>query len=1439
MATLIGVVSQVVGEVFAVASDGSRRPISEGDRVYAGEQLVTGASGAVAIAMTNGQQLTLGRDSSMTLDAQMLAYRGESQPPVAETPPATPSDADLTDVERLQAAIEAGVDPTLEGEATAAGPGAGAGGAGGVGGGHSFVLLDEVGGALDPVIGFPTEGLPGGPEFPDPDPVLGLDDPAVPNGFPEAIDDSNSIFEDAEGPITGNVLANDDPGPDLPLSFVSWGSTDATYGVFTDTGGGTYTYALNSDDPRVQGLDDGESLTETFTYIIVDGNGDQDTATLTITIQGANDVPVITVSGDPQVEGSDGIVYESGLQPNGSQVSPNSIVSVGSFSLSDADGLDDLVSVTINGTMVLIADLVGHSSTGAHGTLEITGYDAATGQGTYSYTLTSPTVDVEGELETDVFTLTVFDGTVSSAPATITIEIVDDEPVANSDTGNLGLNTTLTVNAANGVLANDVEGADGAVVVGVAKGSTGVALDNTGTLNVSLAGEYGTLTLQADGSYEYARKAGAKGGVSDVFTYTIKDGDGDLSHTTLTINLGDSTPTVSIPDPGGDTTKVYEEGLPARPGEPAGSSEADDSETTSGSIGFTSRDGLQSVSLNGVALSGSDQTVADDATGTLTARYDYDVVTGVGTIHYSYTLKDNTSGDGTSVGFAVVVTDSDGDTSPAGSLVINIVDDEPVAVNIANSSEATSQINTNLMIVLDVSGSMTSSADFGGYNRIEAAKLAILELLEQYESMGEVKVRLVTFAAGATASSGGWMTVEAAKAAVLAIGTPSGNTNYDAALTTAMDAWDTAGKLTTDVQNVSYFLSDGEPNRPTNSVGIDAAEEAAWVDFLNANKIESFALGMGPAAQVTSGGAPGANNDYLDAIAYDGSSGTNTNAIAVDNFADLAAVLADTAQTAALTGSLAGGAGAGFGADGGYVQSLVVEGETYTYDKASNSVNGGSPLLGNILIINLSNGSRLEVNMLSGSYTYIPPSVVAVAIYLSVQFTLADNDGDISGATLELSVDPAGIPLIVRDDFIVTNQSAFSVPDWALLANDSGSAIGQAITAVNGAGLGSNGSVLHPNGAVSTAITGANNNEFFIYTNTAGGQSDTGKVSVTVQSGSTINGTFRDEILIGGNSGDTLDGRAGNDILMGGAGNDTYIYRLGEGNDTIVEGSGQGSSDSLSIQAGGAALTALYAYDSDAGTDTGHLVIELNGQTITINNHYTAGTSGSSAQIGVELINFNGLSFAGYSFGSGDYTLSKLDPANTGSGASATRTVSGTSGNDFIAGESGINNVISGGNGNDLIFGNNGNDTLNGGAGNDLLVGGAGNDTLNGGDGDDVLIGGIGDDLMSGGAGSDTFVWLAGDGGNDVITDFVAGTDSLNLSDLLVGVTGASNLESYLNFSFGLNTVITVDADGNAGNGVSGPVITLQGVNLETAYGVSGTAAVIDKMLGDDSLHVA
>jgi T1SS-143 domain-containing protein len=236
MATLIGVVSQVVGEVYAVAGDGTRRPLVEGDRVYAGEQLETGAAGAVAVTLTNGEVLTLGRDSSLGLNEQMLAGNDGQTAQPQEQAPATPTDGDLTDVEQLQAAIEAGVDPTQAGEATAAGPGAGgggAGGAGGVGGGHSFVLLGEVGGALDPVIGFPTEGLNTGPEFPDPEPIV-TDDPA-PDGAPFAADASAEVDEDGDpglpernpgGPddspapsqVSGSL--NYSFGPDGPGSFV-------------------------------------------------------------------------------------------------------------------------------------------------------------------------------------------------------------------------------------------------------------------------------------------------------------------------------------------------------------------------------------------------------------------------------------------------------------------------------------------------------------------------------------------------------------------------------------------------------------------------------------------------------------------------------------------------------------------------------------------------------------------------------------------------------------------------------------------------------------------------------------------------------------------------------------------------------------------------------------------------------------------------------------------------------------------------------------------------------------------------------------------------------------------------------------------------------------------------------------------------------------------
>ncbi|MCA3955771.1 VWA domain-containing protein [Vibrio vulnificus] len=73
--------------------------------------------------------------------------------------------------------------------------------------------------------------------------------------------------------------------------------------------------------------------------------------------------------------------------------------------------------------------------------------------------------------------------------------------------------------------------------------------------------------------------------------------------------------------------------------------------------------------------------------------------------------------------------------------------------------------------------------------------------------------------------------------------------------------------------------------------------------------------------------------------------------------------------------------------------------------------------------------------------------------------------------------------------------------------------------------------------------------------------------------------------------------------------------------------------------------------------------------------------------------------------------------------------------------------------------------------GNDTLDGGLGNDILYGQGGNDILIGGLGDDILTGGDGADIFKFVdqtgLRDGERDTITDFTAGEDKIDLSDLL------------------------------------------------------------------------
>ncbi|MCU1730644.1 retention module-containing protein, partial [Pseudomonas sp. 20P_3.2_Bac4] len=146
MSSVVAIVQRVIGQVMAVSPEGVQRVLVEGDRLFAGDQVLTGLSGAITLELTDGRTIDLGRDTQWSADSPDSTTNIEE---IAAQ--AAPS------VEELQQAIAAGADPTQDLEATAAGPQSQGGGA--AGGGHSVVMLDATAGSVAPVIGYETEGL--------------------------------------------------------------------------------------------------------------------------------------------------------------------------------------------------------------------------------------------------------------------------------------------------------------------------------------------------------------------------------------------------------------------------------------------------------------------------------------------------------------------------------------------------------------------------------------------------------------------------------------------------------------------------------------------------------------------------------------------------------------------------------------------------------------------------------------------------------------------------------------------------------------------------------------------------------------------------------------------------------------------------------------------------------------------------------------------------------------------------------------------------------------------------------------------------------------------------------------------------------------------------------------------------------------------------------
>ena len=277
------------------------------------------------------------------------------------------------------------------------------------------------------------------------------------NDAPVAVNDSVSVSEDSAS-NTVNALGND---TDVDGDTLTVDTATSSNGAVTINADGTLSYVPNGNF----------NGTDTINYTISDGNGGTATATITVTVGGNNDSPValndrVLVSEDSNANTIEVLTNDSDL---------------------DGDTLTVDTATSSNGTVTINAD------------------------GSLNYI---PNADFNG---TDTITYTISDGNGGTATATVnvTIDAVNDTPIAVDDTAMVSEDSNNnTIN----VLNNDTDIDGDSLSVDAASASNG------------------TVTINADGSLNYTPTANFSG--TDTITYTVSDGNGGTTTAMVTVDVG-------------------------------------------------------------------------------------------------------------------------------------------------------------------------------------------------------------------------------------------------------------------------------------------------------------------------------------------------------------------------------------------------------------------------------------------------------------------------------------------------------------------------------------------------------------------------------------------------------------------------------------------------------------------------------------------------------------------------------------------------------------------------------------------------------------------------------------------------------------------------------------------------------------------------------------
>jgi VCBS repeat-containing protein len=1094
------------------------------------------------------------------------------------------------------------------------------------------------------------------------------------NDAPVVIADVAAVSEDGVTTTSGNVLVNDsDVDAGTVLTVAAPGTYAGAYGTLTLAADGSYSYALNNGSVAVQSLADGAVVTDTFSYVATDGTASTPSQ-LTINITGSNDAPV--VAADVAAVSEDGAVTASG------NVLAND---------SDADA----------GTMLTIA--APGTFAGAHGTLTLSA------DGSYNYVLNNPATQSlsEGTVVTDTFSYAATDGTVAT-PTQLTISITgsNDAPVVVADVA--AVSEDGAVMASGNVLANDSDVDDGTVLTVAAPGA--------------FAGGYGTLTLAADGRYNYvldsaaAQFLGEGMVVADTFSYVATDGTASTpSQLTISITGSNDAPVVAA-----DVAAVSEDGAVTA----SGNVLANDSDVDTGTTLTVAAPG---------AFAG--------AYGTLTLATDGS---------YSYVLN-NGSAAVQSLADGAVVTDTfscaatDGTAATPSQLTINITgsNDAPVTVeDVASVQE---------------DGALTATGN-----------------VLSNDSDVDAGTRLAVAAPGIYIGEFGSLTLGA-------------DGSYSYVLDNGSEAVQSlaAGGNVTDT--FVYAATDGIAETTARLV----------VNIAGAND------------------APVALADSTE-VSEDGVVSASGNVLANDSDVDDGTLL-----RVATPGTYAGAYGAlTLAADGTYsymlsndsaaVQSLAA-GQTVT-DSFTYTATDGIDSVGTSLTVSIAgkNDAPVLINPIADQ-TVDQNAAFAYQVPLNA-FKDIDN-GDVLSYSATL---PDGSALPGWLSFNAATRTFAGTPG----TNVAGS-LSLRVTA--------------------TDLAGASASDTFVLT-----------INATECQGKTIIGTRYDDKLTGTSCDDVIDGKGGHDVMNGGKGDDVYyvdgqgcvvdevVEKAGEGYDTVyssvsytlaanveelhllgtacIDGTGNGLSNKIYGNRGDNTLTGgtgndflhggagadtlvggsgddTYVVDSEcddvvectnAGTDlvlssvdytlgdyvenltlTGTCAINGTGNALNnviignAANNTLAGGAGADTMTGgagndVYVVDNSGDMVAENSNEGIDQVKSSITHT-LGSNVealmltgSAAINGTGNAGDNLVQGNSG-KNTLKGGSGMDILQGGGGVDTLTDTVGNNLLDGGAGNDIITGGAGNDFIVGGTGNDTVVTGIGADVIAFNRGDGQDTIV----------------------------------------------------------------------------------------